>query len=81
MSYVSRKPEPLGTDFKTVACSIAGALLFIEVQRGKKGMKHSNYQKELVATAACTKIIMEATKGICQKSIKGGTKDCFLFDG
>ena len=23
---------------------------------------------------------MEATKGICQKSIKGGMKDCFLFD-
>ena len=23
---------------------------------------------------------MEATKGIVQKSIKGGTKDCFLFD-
>ena len=22
----------------------------------------------------------EPTKGICQKSIKGGTKDCFLFD-
>ena len=24
--------------------------------------------------------MMEATKGIGQKSIKGGTKDCFLFD-
>ena len=43
-------------------------------------MKHSKYYKELGATAACTKIMMEATKGIGQKSIKGGTKDCFLFD-
>ena len=43
-------------------------------------MKDRGYQKELGATAACTKRMMEATKGIGQKSIKGGTKDCFLFD-
>ena len=43
-------------------------------------MKHSKYYKELGATAACTKIMMEATKGIGQKSTKGWTKDCFLFD-
>ena len=44
-------------------------------------MKHSKYQQELGTNASCTKITMEATKGIGQKSIKGGTKDCFLFDG
>ena len=43
-------------------------------------MKHSKYQKELGATEACTKIIMEATPGISQNSIKGGMKDCLLFD-
>ena len=43
-------------------------------------MKHSKYQQELGANAACTKKIMEATEGIGQKSIKGGTKDFFLFD-
>ena len=43
-------------------------------------MKHSNYQQELGATAACTKRMMEATKGVGQKSIGGGTKECFLFD-
>ena len=43
-------------------------------------MKHSNFHQELVATAACTKRMMEATKGIGQKYIKGGTKDCFIFD-
>ena len=43
-------------------------------------MKHSKYQHELGATAACNKIITEATKGIGQKSIKGGKKDFFLFD-
>ena len=43
-------------------------------------MKHSKYQQDLGATASCTKIMMEATKGIGQKSIKGGTKDGFIFD-
>ena len=43
-------------------------------------MKHRKYHQELGATAACTKIMVEATSGIGQKDIKGGTKDCFLFD-
>ena len=80
LSYIFRKPEPLGTKFKTVACSVTGALIFNEVQRGKEGMKESRYQQELRATAACTKWTMEETKGICQKSKKWGSKDCFLFD-
>ena len=29
LSYIFRKPEPLGTKFKTVACSVTGVLLFI----------------------------------------------------
>ena len=43
-------------------------------------MNHSKYQQEIGSTAACTNIMMEATKGICQNSIKGGTKYCLLFD-
>ena len=43
-------------------------------------MKHSKYHQKLGSTAACTNRMMEATKGIDQNSIKGGTKDCFLFD-
>ena len=80
LSYTFRKPDPLGTKFKTVACYVTGDLLFIEVQRGKEVMKDSRYQKELGATASCTKRMMEATKGIDQKSKKGGPTDCFLFD-
>ena len=80
LSYIFRKPEPLGTEFKTVYCSVTGALLFIEVQRGKEGMKNSRYQQELGATAACTKRMMDETRGVGQKSKKGGPKDFFLFD-
>ena len=43
LSYMFCKPEPPGTDFKTLACYVTGALLFIEVQRGKEGVKHSKY--------------------------------------
>ena len=74
LSYIFRKPDPLSTEFKTVACSVTGALLFIEVQRGKEGMKKSRYQQELRATAACTKRMMEETKGIGQKSKRGGRR-------
>ena len=35
LSYIFWKPEPLSTKFKTVACSVTGALLFIEVRWGK----------------------------------------------
>ena len=80
MSYIFRKPEPLGTEFKTVYCYVTGDLLFIEAQRGKEGMKHSKYQKDLGSTSACTKGMAEATKGIVQKYRKGVTKDYFLFD-
>ena len=43
-------------------------------------MKHIKSQNQLGSTVACTKRMMEATKGIGQKSIKGGTDDYFLFD-
>ena len=33
LSYIYRKPEPLGTYFKTITCYITGYLLFVEVQR------------------------------------------------
>ena len=44
-------------------------------------MNRSNYQQDLGSNAACTKRMMEATKEIYQKSIKGRMNDCFLFDG
>ena len=43
-------------------------------------MNHSKYYQEFGTTADCTKRIMEATMGIGDNSIKGGTKNCLLFD-
>ena len=43
-------------------------------------MKSSRYNLELESTAACTKILVEETKGLGQRDFKGSTRDCFLFD-
>ena len=40
LSYIFRKAEPLGTEFKTVACSVTWAFICLEVQRVKEGVKH-----------------------------------------
>ena len=37
LSYILRNPETLGKEFKKVACSITGALLFIDSIYGRKG--------------------------------------------
>ena len=79
LSHDLCKTEPPGTQFKTVACSVIGDLLLIEVKRGKEGMKYSKHHQHLGETAACTNIIMVATKGVGPKYIKGATKGMFYF--
>ena len=62
ISYIKRKPEPLGTEFKTVACGMSGIMLFIEIQRGKKEMpKKREYHELYGATASCVLRCMKAT--------------------
>ena len=58
LNYILRKPDPLGTYFRTVACSVTWALILIELQRRKEGTKQSNYHKQIGLTAACTNMIM-----------------------
>ena len=42
-------------------------------------MNHSKYHQQIGATAVCNNIIMESTKGVGQRYIKGATKDCLFF--
>jgi hypothetical protein len=37
--FIMRKPEPLGTEFKVVACPQTGLFLYLEIQRGKEDMQ------------------------------------------
>ena len=79
LSYILCNPEPLGTEFKTVACSITGALISLEVHRIKEYTKKGNYSLNIGETASFTNIITEAKNRIGQRYIKGVTNDCFLF--
>ena len=65
-SYIFRKPVPLGTEMKNVECSRLGTMLHLEIQKGKKAMKTSNFQNVLGGTAACIKRLAIATKGCGQ---------------
>ena len=42
-------------------------------------MKLIRYNSELGTTATCTNRLMEETKGLCQRALKGSTRDFFLF--
>ena len=51
--HMQRKLEPLGTEFKNVACSVLGTMTCVEVQRGKETMRLQKCNKECGATAGC----------------------------
>ena len=52
ISYIIRKPQPLGTEFKHLVCGMSGLMLWLEIQEGKERMRKKEYIR-LGATAAC----------------------------
>ena len=68
ISFIKRKPEPLGSEFKTLACGVSGIMLYLEIQRGKAEMpKRSQYHHEFGATASCVVRCMKAMANCGQK--------------
>ena len=53
ISFIMRKPENLGTEFKSVVCPVLGVMTYLEIQMGKQLMKKAKYFTELGATASC----------------------------
>jgi len=53
LSFVARKPEPLGTEFKNIVDGMTGAMLWLEIQEGKERMRQREYTQDLGGTAAC----------------------------
>jgi hypothetical protein len=43
-----------GTEFKTTACPITGVMRYMEIQRGKQGMKNHQFNQQVGATGGCT---------------------------
>ena len=54
LSWVPRKPEPLGVELKTVGDALSGIMLRIEICEGKEAMKTKKFSAEYGATTACT---------------------------
>ncbi|KAL3908548.1 MAG: hypothetical protein SGILL_008440 [Bacillariaceae sp.] len=75
ISYVQRKPKPLGTELKCVADVSSGVMLHLEIQRGKKGMQNAKYSKALGGTSSCTLRMVE--QAVTQSS---GSKDTVYGD-
>ena len=55
LSFIKRKPEPVGSEFKCIADTVSGVMMALELQEGKLPMSKKEYHTELGATAACTK--------------------------
>jgi hypothetical protein len=53
ISFVKRKPKPLGTEFKNVCDGCHGVMLFLEVQEGKDRMSNEEFRLELGGLASC----------------------------
>ena len=51
---ITRKPEGVGAEFKSVADPHSGILMHLEIQEGKMPMRLKEYYAEYGAGAACT---------------------------
>eukprot|EP00978_Attheya_sp_CCMP212_P033928 scaffold139680_cov35-Attheya_sp.AAC.1 len=69
LSFIKRKPEPLGTEFKNAACSETGIFIHLELQRGKDPMKKLEFFSAHKSCCACSlrlsKESLHCGQGIC----------------
>ena len=54
LSFVKRKPEPLGAEVKNLCDGLSGVMLYLELQEGKTRMANKKFCDEEKATTACT---------------------------
>ena len=84
LSNIQRKPEPLGTKFKVVACAILRMTLHLEIQRCKDEMRMKEFCGSLKATSACTarlaKYTTRQTTVSEEESADEGVQDTYLGD-
>jgi hypothetical protein len=75
LSFILRKPKPLGTkfkrrEFKNMVCGATRMMLALEIQEGKFPMREKEHCQWLGATTACTTWLMEMVAG-CPSHTKG----------
>jgi len=54
LSHIPRKPEPLGTEFKNLACCVTGIMMKLELQKKADVMHTKEHYRSYGATVACT---------------------------
>ena len=59
LSFIIRKPEPLGCELKTIADGVSGVMLRLELQEGKIPMSKKAGRRLLGATTSCTMRLVE----------------------
>jgi hypothetical protein len=74
LSYILRKPKPLGTEFKNIVCGTTRIMLALEIQEGKFPMREKQHCTRLGATAACTTRLMELVAGCGQSKTEAEAK-------
>jgi hypothetical protein len=63
LSFIKRKPKPLGLENKCVCDGETGVMLFIEIQEGALRMARKKYERAHQATTACTLRLIEGCLG------------------
>lgn len=53
ISFIKRKPKPLGTEFKNACDGLHGVMLLLEVQEGKDPQRAKKFVQALGGNAAC----------------------------
>ena len=80
ISFVMRKPKPIGTEFKCVCDADTGVMIHLEIQEGKDAMRDKPFSRDLGGTAACVKRMCDKTcaKGstLAGDSWFGSVKSC-----
>jgi hypothetical protein len=70
ISFIFRKPEPLGTELKCAICPIIGTMKCHEIQKGEKPMRVVKYSAEHGCNPGCSLRISEA----CNQPVATGKK-------
>ena len=62
LSFVARKPKPLGTEFKNVVDGMSGVMMWLEIQEGKERMRALEHTQAFGGTTAC---VLRGVKATC----------------
>ena len=80
ISFIVRKPEPLGIEFKTVCCARTGIMIWMEIQRSKAKMAKQEYYATLGAQTACLLRMVDGTQH-CGQPITDQWEDKPMYTG